>query len=257
MSVEKSDLNKEAGKDTTALMEMNGAPDNEALGVTFLTSEGEEARIRLALDRGVFIGFTKEELLKFEKDPGWKRLRTILLALFWVAWIILLVAAVIVIYRTPPCPGRPTLQWPEKFPIYEINVPTFRIGSRSCSSEEGTIDGVLDVLTTKNNNYFDRLKPANTLWLRGLDFSDSSKYDRLGKKLEPLFDAAKKKQRRLLLDLFPYSVKEGFTANTANLGCTIYSGNSTFFFCKKFSYCFYNYTRCQSYSISTSQCGMF
>jgi len=214
---EKNDVKREGGKDSIALIETNEHIADSS--VSFLTSEGEEARIKLALERGVFIGFTKEELLKFEQDPGWKRLRIVLLCIFWAAWVVLLVATILAIVKTPTCPSRPKSEWAENFPIYEIYVPSFRIGKETCNSTSGNIEGVIDVISD-GSSYFDRIKPANTYWLRGIDLSGENE-----EKLERLFEIAKKKQRRIILDLMPFSLEDG-SSDPSQLNCTIFAGSS-------------------------------
>ena len=54
-----------------------------------------------------FSGLSKEELLKFANDPFWVRLRWGLFIAFWVLWLGLLVAAILIIVLTPKCPPKP------------------------------------------------------------------------------------------------------------------------------------------------------
>ena len=54
-----------------------------------------------------FSGLSKEELMKFANDPFWVRLRWGLFIAFWVLWLGLLIAAVLIIVLTPKCPPKP------------------------------------------------------------------------------------------------------------------------------------------------------
>nr|VZI31564.1 unnamed protein product [Spirometra erinaceieuropaei] len=59
---------------------------------------------------------TKDDLIRLDREqPVWRRIRIALIALFWIIWILLLVASVLIIVFSPKCPPRPTLQfWQSK-----------------------------------------------------------------------------------------------------------------------------------------------
>lgn len=77
-------------------------------------------------DEEAFVGLTKEELQHFADDPFWVRTRRILFILFWVVWIGMIVAAVIIIVLTPKCPARPDQKWWETSVVYTVDVRTFK-----------------------------------------------------------------------------------------------------------------------------------
>jgi len=56
-------------------------------------------------DPYTFIGFGKQELLLHANEPYWVRLRWILFICCWIAWIGLLVGAVLMIVLAPKCGG--------------------------------------------------------------------------------------------------------------------------------------------------------
>ena len=73
-----------------------------------------------------FSGLGKEELMKFADDPFWVRVRIILFAFFWIGWILMLVAAVVIIVLAPRCPERPNLKWYETDVVYKIDPKSFK-----------------------------------------------------------------------------------------------------------------------------------
>uniref|UniRef100_A0A667XZK0 Solute carrier family 3 member 2b n=1 Tax=Myripristis murdjan TaxID=586833 RepID=A0A667XZK0_9TELE len=73
----------------------------------------EEAEVK-------FTGLSKEELLRVAGTPGWVRTRWALLIVFWLGWLGMLVAAVVLILQAPPCRDLPELNWWNKGPLYQI-----------------------------------------------------------------------------------------------------------------------------------------
>ena len=73
-----------------------------------------------------FVGLTKEELLQYADDPYWKKVRWILLILFFVAWFGMLVAAIIIIILAPSCPPRPNMDWWQKSNVYQVFPQSFK-----------------------------------------------------------------------------------------------------------------------------------
>jgi len=73
-----------------------------------------------------FTGLGKEELMKYATDPFWVRTRLILFVMFWVGWIAMLVAAIIIIVFAPKCPERPNLKWYQTDVIYQVQPKSFK-----------------------------------------------------------------------------------------------------------------------------------
>lgn len=81
------------------------------------------------------VGMGKEELMKYANEPFWVRLRMFLFVFFWIAWIAMLVGAVVIILVAPRCPPAPRLDWYQKTAMYQVDVETFKD-----SNEDGVGD---------------------------------------------------------------------------------------------------------------------
>ncbi|KAH8861691.1 Neutral and basic amino acid transport protein rBAT [Schistosoma japonicum] len=65
---------------------------------------------------------TREDLMQLDsKEPFWYRLRWGLFILFWVVWVGLLLAAILIIVFTPKCPPRPVLPFWRSTTGYWVN----------------------------------------------------------------------------------------------------------------------------------------
>ena len=69
---------------------------------------------------------TKAELMKYATDKKWVTLRWALFILFWICWLAMLVASVVIIIQAPKCPSPEPKQWWQKAPIYEVYVKSFK-----------------------------------------------------------------------------------------------------------------------------------
>lgn len=87
---------------------------------------GEAVKIVHPVDKQEFCGLSKEELQQFAKDPFWRKVRVILFAGFWVAWMAMLLAAIIIIILAPKCPKRPDMKWWEKSLFYRVCPRTYK-----------------------------------------------------------------------------------------------------------------------------------
>merc|ERR1712066_1021975 len=84
-----------------------------------------ETKIDIGKDKDEYQGLTKEELMKYANDPFWVRLRWILFALFWIIWVAMLVASVVIIINAPKCPSPEPKQWWQKNAMYKVDVGEF------------------------------------------------------------------------------------------------------------------------------------
>merc|ERR1712179_411638 len=72
-----------------------------------------------------FKGLSREELMQFANDPFWVKLRWVLFILFWIIWVAMLAASVVIIIYAPKCPSPEAKQWWQKGPVYKSNVQDF------------------------------------------------------------------------------------------------------------------------------------
>ena len=93
-----------------------------------------------------FVGLKKEELMRYANDPYWVRVRYVLLALFIVAWIAMLVAAIVIIVVAPKCPPQQNLDWWQKGVIYHIQPQSFKDAKPPHVDGFGDIKGVFSLL---------------------------------------------------------------------------------------------------------------
>ena len=79
-----------------------------------------------------FTGLTKEQLLKQANEPFWKRTRYALLALFWLAWLAMLVGAIMIIVTAPRCQAPPELAWYQETAVYRVELRSFLDSNNDC-----------------------------------------------------------------------------------------------------------------------------
>jgi len=108
---------------------------------------GGDDKVDLGTKEG-FNGLTKEELMVYAKDPYWVRLRWALFILFWVIWVAMLVASILIIIQAPKCPSPEPRQWYMKGPVYRVSVPKFKDDLKGLKAEE-TLNYLVDVPSAK------------------------------------------------------------------------------------------------------------
>jgi len=98
----------EIDHDKAATEPLTGGAGESPTKVTFTPSspDGKKAA-KVELDSSVGAikqSLTKEELMVYANDPTWSRIRNGLFYLFWVTWIGIFVAAVVITATAPRCP---------------------------------------------------------------------------------------------------------------------------------------------------------
>lgn len=129
--------------------------------VKFINGNGSaEARVDMgSTNDDEFCGLTKEELMKYANDPYWVKVRWIMLALFWLAWLGMLVAAIIIIVLAPKCPPRPELQWWQKSAIYQCYPRSF---------QDTNGDGVGDIKGVERHINYLYDNNMTTVWMNSI-----------------------------------------------------------------------------------------
>lgn len=68
-----------------------------------------------------FTGLKKEELMEIANQPKWRRARWVLFLLFWVVWVAMLVAAVLIVINAPKCKPTPKVEWYQDAVVYKAD----------------------------------------------------------------------------------------------------------------------------------------
>lgn len=160
-----------------------------------------------AADKGIKPALTKSELMKYASDPTWVKLRWGLFVLFWLAWVGMLVASVVIIIYAEKCPSPNPKSWWQKKPVYEVYVKSFK-------DSDG--DGVGDLKgVTSELDYLANLG-VGSVWLspvykspmkdNGYDVSDYTAIDPTFGTLEDfktLVAELHKRDMKVIMDFIP------------------------------------------------------
>ncbi|XP_066282848.1 amino acid transporter heavy chain SLC3A1-like isoform X2 [Branchiostoma lanceolatum] len=98
----------------------NGSPEDGKAADGGLDADEVEPKL------APFAGMGKEELLKVSSEPFWVYTRWTLLVLFWLAWIAMLVGAIVIIVTAPRCAPRPELEWWEHGGFLRVFTRSFK-----------------------------------------------------------------------------------------------------------------------------------
>lgn len=149
-------------------------------------------------EENAFCGLSKEELMKYAKDPFWVKVRWALLILFWVAWFGMLAAAIIIIVVSPKCPPRPELAWWQKSLSYQIYPKSFKDSNGDGIGDINGIKEKLDYLKELNISvvYMSSLYP-------NFDMKEIDEMFGTMEEFEKLRVAMHKKGIRLVMDFIP------------------------------------------------------
>jgi len=183
------------------------APQEDGTKVP-LTADGVEVKFSsndasgdAKIDMGapqVFSGLTKEELMAFANDPFWKRLRWFLFIMFWLAWLTMLVAAIVIIVLAPRCAPGPKVDWTQVSAIMEYDQATFPdMNDDSEKNEKDVISAAEELNMT-------------SIYIPGLiNEKDFSKYaDVYTDKIDALLKDAKAAKMEVLTDFVMSDVPE-------------------------------------------------
>lgn len=138
-SLLKPDESKESVADVDVSDSRALARPDSKVEVKYVNADSQNGDAKIDIENvnvKVFAGMGKEELMRFANDPFWVRTRWILFSLFWLLWLAMLVGAIAIIVLAPRCGKK--AQWWERSPLYEVNVRSFKDGSRMA-------DGIGDI----------------------------------------------------------------------------------------------------------------
>jgi len=111
---------------------LNQEKNDEAGKVTFSKGDGlknGESVVEInAPPDVIFSGMGKEELSKYANDPFWVRVRWFLFIVFWLTWVGMLAAAIIIVVLAPKCSPPPNLTDLQKGSVYEVLTHSFKDG---------------------------------------------------------------------------------------------------------------------------------
>eukprot|EP00918_Siedleckia_nematoides_P097379 GHVU01213502.1.p1 GENE.GHVU01213502.1~~GHVU01213502.1.p1 ORF type:complete len:684 (+),score=114.73 GHVU01213502.1:88-2139(+) len=183
-------------------------PAYDPAKVKFLNGEAQEVRVDVPDKDVEFEGLTKEELQKYANDPYWVKMRWILLILFWVAWVGMLVAAVLIIVFAPKCPPRQNLEWHEKGVLYDLYTRSFKDSDGDGVGDIKGIESKLDYLHSFLNTTGLIIGPvfASPMFDFGYDVSNftelAPEYGTMAD-LKSLKTAMHKRDMKLIVDFIP------------------------------------------------------
>lgn len=201
---------------TESMDSLNQEKNDEAGKVTFskgggLKSGESVVEINTPPDV-VFSGMGKEELSKYANDPFWVRIRWSLFILFWLTWIGMLAAAIIIVVLAPKCSPPPNLNDLQKGSVYEVLTHSFKDGQEE-QDGVGDFKGISDRLSHFNSlgvkmvllaPIFKSLSLTNPDYGYGvIDFNDVDSHLGSLSDFDNLIEAAKKTDVKILLDMIP------------------------------------------------------
>ncbi|XP_033734757.1 probable maltase [Pecten maximus] len=168
-----------------------------------------------------FTGLGKEELMKYADDPFWKKVRIFLFVLFWVGWLAMLIAAIVIIVLAPRCPYRPDTKWYDENTAYQVYPKSFKDSSESQSTEPSAGVGDLKGLSSKLP-YFKDLG-VKSLYINsfyksgnqdnGMDVVDHKQIDSIFGTMDQFKGIRKqtKNEMRIILDFIPNHTSRNHT----------------------------------------------
>jgi hypothetical protein len=94
-------------------------------------------------------GLSRDEVLKYQRNPFWVRLRWVIVLLVLLILMCMLIFVVMVIVFHPSCPHRPKLDFHQTEILYQIEVATFK---DSDGDGVGDLNGIISKLNYLKEN---------------------------------------------------------------------------------------------------------
>uniref|UniRef100_A0A0R3S5L9 alpha-glucosidase n=1 Tax=Elaeophora elaphi TaxID=1147741 RepID=A0A0R3S5L9_9BILA len=111
------------------LSEDTKTPQVYKLEVRESNYDGAQNEVKECKSSVRLIGLTKSELDQYSNDPSWKMIRHTMFVLFWVVWLLMFLAAVLLVVFSPKCTAVKEPEWWRKQVSYQIFTPSFRDSS--------------------------------------------------------------------------------------------------------------------------------
>merc|ERR1711993_152028 len=163
-----------------------------------------ETKIEIGKEgKGQYESLSKEELMKFANDPFWVRLRWILFVLFWIVWVAMLVASVVIIIYAPKCPSPEAKQWWQKGPVYKSPVENFPDGNGDNERDLKDVEENVDYLVGLGvgSVYLTSVLSPNNLEQVKQEYGTMEDWKSLSNSLQ-------ERGLRMIVDLVPTSTSE-------------------------------------------------
>lgn len=199
--------NKEVDEMPPTYDEAKGLTTGEA--VVKITSN--ETKIDIGKEKEAdpgFQGLTKDELMKYANDPFWVKLRWSLFILFWVIWVAMLAASVVIIIYAPKCPSPEPKQWWQKSPVYKVDVGAFKDSDGDTIGDLAGVKSELDYLveTGVGTVYISSFLASPKAATSGFDVLDYRQVDSTFGSLEDwkaLVMSLKERDQKVVIDFIP------------------------------------------------------
>ena len=182
--------------------------DNDNVDVKF-AGKNNDAKIEMGDKNSVnkqedfedddpFRALTKDELMQYAKDPFWVKLRWALFFLFWLVWVGMLVASVVILVLAKKCPSPEPKEWWQKAPVYDIAVKSFKDSDDNGLGDLKGIESKMEYLKSLGvgSVLLDQVYPDNDL--TGIDSTIGTMQD-----FDDLATALYDADIKLILDFVP------------------------------------------------------
>lgn len=183
--------------------ELTGGGDGPEVKIT-----GGDTKIDMGKeqDQG-FQGLSKEELMKYANDPFWVRLRWALFIFFWIIWVAMLVASIVIIVYAPKCPSPEPKSWWHKNPFYKVDldeeaaIPNIQKLTENLDYYVQAGVGTLYITSFYPSDLFDSIKVPSEVAIQNYQDVDA-KYGTLDD-WAALLRGLKERDQKVLLDFIP------------------------------------------------------
>uniref|UniRef100_A0A5S6Q8H8 Aamy domain-containing protein n=1 Tax=Trichuris muris TaxID=70415 RepID=A0A5S6Q8H8_TRIMR len=141
--------------------------------------------VKITFDKTRKIGLTKEQLERYANDPYWIRIRLFFVVAFWLIWIAMFIAAIVIVVLSPKCPEKPPRVWWQKTLCYQIWTPGF---ADSNDDGVGDLKGIKSRLTELSRIGVQAIRPSAILQNAANGFEDVTSHVKIDSRVGSLQD---------------------------------------------------------------------